>query len=290
MILAALLALAGAFFFAVAAVLQQREAASVHPTGASDPRLLWRLAQRPWWLAGIAADVVSAGLHVWALAKGSIALVQPLGVTGLLFAIPMVAVLRRTRVALRDIAAGCVVLAGLALFLSLIPSHGSSGTGGHRTPWVVGGTVVLLVLAMVLAHSRSPRFRAILLAAGAGMSFGVVAALARTLLVEHRHPLAIIASGVGIVLLLAIGYLMLQQAYRAGHFAASLATAVVVDPPAAILAGVLALHEKLPHDPLSIVLMVVSVVLVVTGISMLVRSPAHVLTLADDPVPEVEPS
>ena len=51
-------ALISAFFFALAATLQQREAGLQTALGASDPRLLWRLAHRPWWLAGIVADIV----------------------------------------------------------------------------------------------------------------------------------------------------------------------------------------------------------------------------------------
>jgi drug/metabolite transporter (DMT)-like permease len=294
-IVAGLLALGGAFFFALAAVLQQREAAQVHhSTGASDPRLLWRLAQRPWWLAGIAADLASAALHVWALAKGSIALVQPLGVTGLLWAIPMVALLRRTRVHARDVGAAVIVLAGLALFLSVIPHQGGPDPEtANSAVWVLAGTVAVLLGVMALTHSRSPRTRSILLAGGAGIAFGVVAALARTILVVagHGHPLAIVAAGVGIALLLGVGYLMLQQAYRAGYFAASLATAVVADPPAAIVAGFLALHEPLPHGPLPLVAVAVAAAMVVTGIALLVRSPAHVLTLSEeDPAPEPNPA
>jgi drug/metabolite transporter (DMT)-like permease len=278
---AILVALASAFCFALAATLQQREAGLDATVGTSDPRLLWRLAHRRWWLVGIVADVISAGLHILALSLGAIAIVQPVGVTGLLFAIPMVAVLRRTRVPVRDVAAAVVVLSGLALFLTLVPHHGGSRVGGAGAIlWIISGTLLLLLAALGLAHRSPDRVRAVLLAAGAGTAFGVVAVLVRSLLVllGQYRPAAILAAAIGIALLVGMGYLMLQHAYRSGHFAASLATAVVIDPPAAIIAGVLALHEPLPPSPLRLLLVVVSAAIVTAGIAVLARSSAHVLT------------
>ena len=111
-------ALLGAFFFGLAAALQQREATRAADLRIADPRLLWRLAHRPLWVAGIVADGLSAVLHVLALSFGPITLVQPLGVTGLLFAMPIAAVLRRQRIRARDLSAAVVVLAALSVLLS----------------------------------------------------------------------------------------------------------------------------------------------------------------------------
>jgi hypothetical protein len=283
---AILIALASAFCFALAATLQQREAGLDSTLGASDPRLLWRLAHRPWWLVGILADVISAGLHILALSLGAIAIVQPVGVTGLLFAIPMVALLRRTRVPVRDVAAAIVVLSGLALFLGLVPHHtGSHIDGAGTILWIISGTLLLLLALLGLAHRSPDRVRAVVLAAGAGTAFGVVAVLVRTLLVllGQYRPAAILAAVIGIAVLVGLGYLMLQHAYRSGHFAASLATAVAIDPPAAIFAGGPALHEPLPTGPVNLLLVLVSVAIVTVGITRLVRSPTQVLTL---PAPE----
>ncbi len=278
-------ALASAFFFALAATLQQREAALEQNVGPSDPRLLWRLAHRPLWLAGIGADVLAAALQVFALSLGSVSVVQPVGITGLLFAIPMVALVRRSPIAIREVGLAVVVLAGLVLFLRLLPrdvdqSVGSAGRLGS----VIAGAVVVLIATTVVAHRQPARVRAVLLAAGAGVAFGVVAVLIRVvLLVFDTHGAAtnIVIAAAGIALLAVGGYLLLQQAYRAGHFAASLAAAVVADPPAAILAGALVLHEPLPEGPLKWAMVAVSAGIVAVGVAALVRSPAHVLTLAD---------
>lgn len=88
-------ALASAVCFALAAALQHREALGTDAAGVADIRLLWRLCRRPLWLAGVAADLASMALHVFALSMASLALVQPLGVTGIVFAIPLAALVRR---------------------------------------------------------------------------------------------------------------------------------------------------------------------------------------------------
>jgi hypothetical protein len=43
-----------------------------NPREIADPRLLWRLAHRPLWVAGIVAARLSAVLHVLALSFGPI--------------------------------------------------------------------------------------------------------------------------------------------------------------------------------------------------------------------------
>ncbi len=285
---AVLAALAAAFCFALAAALQQREAGRANGYGVADPRLLWKLAHRPVWLAGIAADALSAALHVLALSLGSIALVQPLGVTGLLFAIPMMALLRHQRVRGRDLLAAVVVLSGLAVLLSLFPAARQSQVAHQSVViGVVIGSVLLAVGAVGAAYLAPGRPRALLLAAGAGLSFGITAVLARALLEligREGGGAVIMTAAVGIALLIPTGYLLLQNAYRAGHFAASLATAVVVDPLAAVLGGVLVLNEPLPQATGQAVTAILAAAAIIGGVAALVRSPAHLFTaVAADP-------
>jgi len=278
----ALAALTGAFFFALAAALQQREALSVAADGVADVRLLWRLAHRPLWLIGILADVLAAVLHAVALGFGSIALVQPLGVTGLLFAIPLVAMLRRQRIPPRDLAAAAVVLAGLVGVLRVFPATTDSavaGPGGITA--LVGVTLGVGVICIGLAALAPGRPRALLLAGASGIAFGVTAVLVRATLQLTGRPHATSApvlAVVGVLLLIGGGYLCLQNAYRAGHFAGSLAMAVVIDPIAAILGGLNLLGEPGPRPGQSVII-VVSAVAIIGGIALLVASPANLLAL-----------
>ena len=82
-------AIAAGCTFAVGSVLQQSAAREEPSENSLSLRLLVGLAHRPRWLIGIAGDFFSFGLQALALAFGPLALVQPLAVTGLLFAIPL---------------------------------------------------------------------------------------------------------------------------------------------------------------------------------------------------------
>ncbi len=276
---AVLAALAGALAFAVAAALQQHEAARATTRGMANPRLLWQLAHRPVWLAGIAATGLGAGLHLFALSKGSLTLVQPLGVTGLVFAVPLAAALRRHRVRPGEIVAALLVVAGLGALLGALPD--GSGTSVVDPESVTGLAVTAGAMAAVTAAVAglvTGRPRSMLLATGAGLCFGATSALARVLLATHDRPAAtgpMLLAGAGIVLLAPVGFLLVQSAYRAGDLAAALATVTVVDPLVAVAGGVLLLHEPVPTGLEPVLVVMLGAVLVFAGIAVLARSPAQ---------------
>ena len=282
---AAAAALGGGFLFALAAVLQQREAYAVQDAPLMDTGLLWRLAHRPRWLAGVAADIASAALHVLALSLGSVALVQPLGVTGLVFAVPLAALVHHRRVRPADALAAVAVLVGLAMVLSVLGAAPAVGDVSQATLLALGAAGVALVGAVVVAAPRlAARVLAPVLAGAAGTAFGVTAVLLSAALGElerpdagrHVTPLVLL-----VVLLVPAGYLVLQTAYRTGHFASALAVAIVADPLVAIVVAAVALHQRLPTGAGPLALLVTGAGIVVAALVALITSPAHLL----DPVP-----
>lgn len=286
---AILAALGSAFCFALAATLQHREALCVGPSGVADVRLLWKLCHRPFWLVGVGMDLVSMGLHVFALSLGTLALVQPLGVTGIVFAIPLAAVLRKQRIRRLDVVAGVAVVLGLFGLLRSLPSS-------HLTNVPSVGAVLLMVLAIlaivavptVISHHAPGRPRALLLAAAAGTSFGLTAVLVRALLLLARRSgtaPAVVTVSIAIAVIGSAGYLLLQSAYRAGHFAASVATTMATNPLVAVVVGSILLHEKLPADAGHLISMGATALLILAGIALLVRSPAALSFAPPDPNP-----
>ena len=280
-------ALSSAFCFALAAALQHREALGTGAAGVADIRLLWRLCQRPLWLTGVAADLASMALHVLALSMASLALVQPLGVTGIVFAIPLAAVLRRQRIRRLDLLAAAVVVTGLIALLESLPT--SSVPRLPSPAHIVVATACVLVAAAAAttaAHHLPGRPRALLLAGAAGTAFGLTAVLVRTLLLLSRtagSTPSVVVTSVCIAALGLGGYLLLQSAYRCGHFAGSLATSTVLDPVVAVVTGHLLLGEVLPTDPTRLVVIGLAVTLVVAGVAALVRSPAALAVLSAAP-------
>src|SRR5260370_23798804 len=81
-------ALAAAVCFALGAALQH-QAATGEQGYRSGIHLLWRLAHRPRWAAGLAVGVAGIGLHAAALHAGALAGVQPFLVPSPAFALPV---------------------------------------------------------------------------------------------------------------------------------------------------------------------------------------------------------
>src|SRR6266545_5966317 len=80
-------ALGAAVAYALARVLQQRSARGTDPAVSLRPQLLGQLARQRWWLVGVGCNVIAFGLRALALAHGSLVLVQPLLLSGLVFAL-----------------------------------------------------------------------------------------------------------------------------------------------------------------------------------------------------------
>ena len=140
------LALASAGLFAVGTAVQQR-AAVAHPgTDQGHVRLILSLARRPAWLLSNLALIAGVVLHGVALSKGTLVVVQPLLVSGLLFTMPLSARLHRRRVTLAQWLVAIVTVVGLALFLLL-----SRGSSGHLRPDLDANRSGIVVAAVTLS-------------------------------------------------------------------------------------------------------------------------------------------
>ena len=92
-----LLSLASAASYGLAAVLQHQATMKEPPELSLRAGLLVSLAHRPLWLVGNALDGVGYLFQFLALRRGSLALVEPLLVLSLVFALPMGAWLEHRR-------------------------------------------------------------------------------------------------------------------------------------------------------------------------------------------------
>ena len=77
---------------------------------------------QPLWLGGIACDIIAVGLQVLALHLGSLSVVQPLLITGLLFALILRPRVEHHRISRRQLSWAVVLTAALAGFLLLATS------------------------------------------------------------------------------------------------------------------------------------------------------------------------
>jgi drug/metabolite transporter (DMT)-like permease len=279
--------LVSAFFFALASVLQHRGAAGAPDSECMRPSLLTRLARQPLWLGGIAADLAGFGAQFWALGHGPLALVQPLLVSGLLFALPLAALVAHRRIPARDMAGAGAVVIGLSLFL--VVSHPGNGRPASSLAWVMAGLATMAPVAAlsIVALPGGPmnRRRAPVLAAAAGIAYGLGAALVDATAHELAargwlHALAswqpYALAAVGMVTLL-----LAQSAFQAGPLTESLPILTMVDPIVSVVIGALLLGEPIAHSGTDIALELLGIVMMCAGIMVDGRS---VLVAAVDAV------
>src|SRR3954466_3404887 len=273
-----LLAFTASLFFAAAYVLQYHEAHEAPRGLFLSPRLLLELAHHRLWLGGIAAMMVGNGLQAWALGIGSLAVVEPVLTTSLLFALPLSAARRREHLRRREWAGAVMVSAGLGLLLGV----GSPTVGRSDMPWLQWILVALaawgLTLLMVSVALRSPwpSTRAALIGGAAGTLFGLQDALTRyclhwigrdfTHLVLSWQPYVLLVTAV-------YGLTLMQSAYEAGSLTASLPPMAVGEPVIGMLIGVVALNEHLDTSTVALTFEAIGALVMVWGAYLLARSP-----------------
>ena len=248
MLVAALLALLAAFFFALASVLQQRAASTVPDEDALKASLVTRLARQPMWLAGFGLDALGFVTQAVALAFGTLIVVQPLLVTMLLFALPLGARFAGRRLAQADWVWAVVLTAGLAGFLIIgDPSAGlERGDAGRWAVMLVllYPTVVVLVAS---AASRRGAVRALLLGAAAGLCYGITDALTKSVVRGMDDGLGTVIDNWEtwfLVITIIAGAFFQQSAYQAGGLRASLPAITGLEPVTGILLGVVVYQER----------------------------------------------
>ncbi|MBV9660130.1 MAG: DMT family transporter, partial [Acidimicrobiales bacterium] len=161
-------ALGAAISFAFAAVLQQEATQSIDEDKSLTIGLLRELLRRRKWLLGGACLLTGFGLQALALSYGPIAVVQPIVVTELAFAIPLGILRRHRRAGLQEWAGIGAVMSGVAIFL-LVASP-SKGIGNPPTEdWIASLVPVgaVAATAAVLGAARRGPKRAMFLGAAA---------------------------------------------------------------------------------------------------------------------------
>lgn len=270
-------ALASALFAATSSILQHHTARRA-PEGRTH-RLLGHLVTRPLWIAGLVAAFVGLVLHVVALAGGQLAVVQPLLISGVLFALPISAVLEGRRPSGREWLLALVLVAGLAMFLlAARPSEGRVKLDADVLAWstilVSGVIVVITAVAMRWAHGH----RSGLLGTAAGIGYGLVAALLKEATALYRTGFLHLLTDWPLYALIAVGAASIgltQMGYRAGPLAKSMPALTVTDPAASVALGVLAFQERLSGAPLAVALQVVGFVVMAGAAAQLARREAE---------------
>jgi drug/metabolite transporter (DMT)-like permease len=275
------LALAASFCTATSSVCQRLGARGSQPARL-DVWLVFRLARRPIWLAGLASMILGFAFQLSALHFGALALVQPILALELLFVFVYMAVLGARRVRRRDWLAAAGMSAGLGLFL-----FAASPSGGRQyapaSLWLLAAlaTIAVVVVGFVVAsglHRLSPQSasgRAALLGALTGISWGFVAAVIKEFSAHLGGGIDGIFSNWSFYVLIGSGaasLLLASHALAAGPLAASQPGFTILDPLAASLLGMFLFGEHMQAGTLSLAMEALALAMIVGGVSALSHS------------------
>jgi drug/metabolite transporter (DMT)-like permease len=283
------LALAAALFFAFGTVLQQR-AGLEKPTESKGAGLLVQMAKRPVWLAGIAADALGFVCQAVALAIGRLAVVQPLLVSTVVFALPLGAKFTGQKVKRIDVGAAFLVVIALIAFLTIADPSG----GGDDAPlgqWLVtGGICAAICVPLVLLGQRGPApRRAAALGTATGVLFALSAALTKVAADQVDDGLFEVFVHWHLYALIVVGYASMtlnQLALNTGALAPAVATALAFDPITSVIIGVTLLNESLHTSPAGIAGTVLALAAALAGMALLSRSQAQApAPIPTEPVP-----
>ena len=276
-------AVVGAFAFALTGVLQQRTTAVVRRRSSLDPRLLWDLVRQPAWSLAIVSNLVGLGLQLVALRFAPLVLVQPVLVTGLLFATVLGARLAHRPPDRVMVGGSLLTVAGMVAFL--VAARPVEGVGdviaGWETAWLAVGLGGLLVVCLLLARRTSGIPRALVLALATGVLYGVTAGLFKVITGEFGGGLGAVLSDWPLWVVVVIGpvaFLLSQNAFQAGgSVSPPLAVTTTLDPLTGIAVGLLWLGESIRDSPGAVVGEVLGLAVMAGGIYALAhRAPAVV--------------
>jgi drug/metabolite transporter (DMT)-like permease len=283
------LALAAALCFSLGTVLQGQVAATASEEEARRAGFLLRLARRPRWLAGIAADALGFVAQAIALAIGRLVVVQPLLATSVVFSLPLGAKLGGRRVARRDMLAALAVTAGLGVFLVVAdPSGGREDA--TAAAWIVSfaATGVICAALALAARGRPPARRAGLIGAAAGILFGLSAALTKATVERVDEGVLEVLLDWHLYALIVVGYASMslsQSSLQTGALAPSVATQMSLDPIVSLLLGIFAFDETVHEDAAGLIAALAAFAVMIVGIVTLAAAEQETGEPAPRPAP-----
>jgi hypothetical protein len=292
-------ALASALVLGISAVADQRSTKRVKERKGLSPAIFADLARQSLWLLSIVANVAGFALQVIALSLGSLALVQPLLVFDLVFAVLISWLLDRRanvphpggrRSTLLMFMGVAATTAGVAGFLVIgKPSAGTTNAGlSVLTPLVIGLAVV--VGGCLVVGARSPSLQPLAMALACGVNYGVAAFAVKLVTSEFGGGAARVFTDWPIYVLAVagpLGYLFNQYALQEGKSLAPVQSIITsADPIVSIALGILWLNVVLRGSPAAIFGAVASLVLMVAGIVVTAHNSPHIMRRAEQPPPQ----
>ena len=255
------LALVGAVFLALGTQFQHRGVTKVEKSLGSGAkaglslRQLQGLFARPSWVIGTVMLGLAIVLQLLSLKFAPLIIVQPLGAVALVVTAIVNSRISKVKLTRRAIRAIVFSVAGVGLFVAFASPFAKSTPITQRqlaTVLILLG-VTLVIFAVVFVTLRK-RFKAGFYIIGAGVLFGFVATLAKTV-IDRLSTIALvgfkpdagewltIACIVALLAASALGSYFVQSAHAHGPPDLVVAGLTVIDPIVAVTIGIVVLNE-----------------------------------------------
>ena len=277
MIAVTALGLAAAFLFALSAFLQQRAARAAIGEDVSTlrdasgvVRLLGHLVRNRTWLVGWITNLSGVGTQAAALKVGSVAAVQPLMASQLLFVLSLASGEQRRWPSARDWMSALAVCAGLVLLLTAGASPLNGAPHRHRVLIATVCMVGLIVILRQLSRHTFPWLAGPLVGVAAGLCHALNAVYLKLTVEDLYHGGAAVMLSDWPVYALAVtavsGMLLVQIALASGPLPPAVAAMSVTNPVASFVLGILAFDAPAPRGLGVLSAIAVSGVLITVGI------------------------
>lgn len=239
-----------------------------------------KLASNKRWMSGLGLMALGMALNVFALASAPLTVVQPIGAIALVITAMVNAKetdLTMNRPTVLAIISCMVGSVGFVL-LAVTATSGNqevTETEAHLIEMILAVVVAIVGLATIFFHKKLGAFFFIL---GAGVLFGFVAVLVRTIAIAVLNigdssffQLPWLA-GLSVAVAGLLGSYFVQKAYSKGPPDLVIAGLTVIDPIIGIAIGISILGELRPDVPVQVtVLMLVAAGLAIVGVTALSR-------------------
>ena len=273
------LTLLAALLIGTGFVLQQNAAQREPASRFLSLRLITDLLKQPRWLAGIGCMIGGQVLAAWSIGNLSLAFVEPLLTTNLVFALLLAVPIAKASLRFWEIFGAVVLCLGVALLSAARSAKPIGLSFGSVSHWPAAAVIAAIAFAAVHAGRMHPgRPRAMLTGLGAGLVFGIQDALTRqTLQILSSNgvgamfttwaPYALVGAG-------AIGIWLMQSAFNAGPLQHSLPAIAAGEPLVGILLGVLIFGDRIQITPGELALQACGIAALIVGVIMVGRAPA----------------
>ena len=287
---AVLIALACAAVYGAGTALQHRAASEVS-VDAGAVRLLTQLLRRPSWLVGLVLSGVAFLLHVAALSHGSLAVVQPIVVTTIVFAVFVRSALDRTLPDRQEVLWASCTWVGLALFVGSVHSRTAHHVADDRTAllFFLGGALAAVVVVVAAHRATAPPRLGFLLGVGAGVLYGITAGLIKMVTSYARIGVGPAVHHWSLWLVAPVGlsaFALSQRAFQEARLSVSVPVLNIVDVLVAVAFGCVVFGDRLFSFPLQLVAELLGATMMAIGVWRLVREGErlHEIQVAAGPV------